>query len=421
MSRRVAARLAWSLCALTSVLTALSVVLLILNYSQPNTPIYDFWLENTVFPVSFSVIGAIIASRLPANSVGWLFCAAALVSAMAHLCAEYATYALLARPGSLPVGVALGWLAYWVWIPFIGCLGLSLLLFPDGRLPPGKGWRLLAWLIVLSTIGGAVWLALSPGTMVNLGPVRNPLGIEGLPDGYEPVQTIVFALLFVATVSTLVLRLRRARGIERQQIKWPAYTAVIATGASVVQYSIADAVGLPWLEWAAYVVSIVALVGFPISLGIAMARYRLYDIDVIINRSLVYGLLSAMLVTIYFGGVTTIQLIFRVLTGQEQQSQFAVVISTLVIAALFNPLRHRIQSFIDRRFYRSKYDATKTLAGFSIKLRDETDLETLRGGLIGVVRETMQPSHVSLWLRPDLSTRGSEGQERIVYGGFRKG
>jgi hypothetical protein len=238
--------------------------------------------------------------------------------------------------------------------------------------------------------------------MVNLGAIRNPLGIEGLPDGYEPVQTIIFAVLFVATVSTLVLRLRRTTGIERQQIKWPAYAAVIATGGSLLQYTISEAMGLRWLEWAAYVVSIVALVGFPISIGIAMARYRLYDIDVIINRSLVYGLLSAMLVTIYFGGVAMIQSIFRALTGQEQQPQFAVVVSTLVIAALFNPLRHRIQAFIDRSFYRRKYDAAKTLEGFSTKLRDETDLEALSGDLVGVVRETMQPAHVSLWLRPDM-------------------
>jgi hypothetical protein len=153
-------------------------------------------------------------------------------------------------------------------------------------------------------------------------------------------------------------------------------------------------------------VSRAALVGFPISVGIAIARYRLYDIDVIINRSLVYGLLSAMLVTIYLGGVAILQSIFRALTGQEQQPQFAVVVSTLTIAALFNPLRHRIQSFIDRRFYRRKYDTTKTLEGFSSKLRDEPDLEALRGDLVGVVRETMQPAHVSLWLRTDTASMG---------------
>jgi hypothetical protein len=248
--------------------------------------------------------------------------------------------------------------------------------------------------------------------MLNLGAVSNPLGIEGLPDGYKPVQTIVFALLFVVAVSTLVLRLRRATGIERQQIKWPAYAAVIATGCSVLQYTISDAVGLPWLEWAAYMVSVAALVGFPISLGIAIARYRLYDIDVIINRSLVYGLLSAMLVTIYFGGVTIIQVIFRVLTGQEQQPQLAVVVSTLAIAALFNLLRRRVQALVDRRFYRSNYDARKTLEAFSVKLRNETDLEAFNKDLVGVVRETMQPAHVSLWLRPATLQDSRESDEQ---------
>jgi ADP-ribosylglycohydrolase len=147
---------------------------------------------------------------------------------------------------------------------------------------------------------------------------------------------------------------------------------------------------------------VVALVGLPIAVGIAILRYRLYDIDLVINRTLVYGSLTATLALVYFGGVATTQAIFRALTGQEQQPQLAIVVSTLVIAALFTPLRRRIQSFIDRRFYRRKYDARKTLEAFSAKLRDETDLEALNNEAVGVIRETMQPSHASLWLRPDM-------------------
>jgi uncharacterized membrane protein len=257
----------------------------------------------------------------------------------------------------------------------------------------------LAWLSVLLTIGGAVWVALSPGAIVNLGPVRNPLGIEGLPGGYKPVQTIMFALLFVAAVSTLVLRLRRARGIERQQIKWPAYTAVVAAGSSVLTETISEAIGLRWLEWLGFVVGMAALVGFPISIGIAIVRYRLYEIDTLINRTLVYGALTVMLGLVYFGGVTATQALFQTLTGQQKLPQLAIVASTLVIAAFFTPLRRWIQGFIDKRFYRRKYDARKTLEAFSVKLRDETDLEALRSDLVGVVREKMQPERVSLWLR----------------------
>jgi hypothetical protein len=404
MSRRTATWLAWSLCALSLALTALSLLLLAFNRSDPNTHIYEYWQVDTLVPVSFSIIGAIVASRLPANPLGWLFCAAACVAAVDHFSAEYALYALLAQPTSLPAGEALAWLASWAWILYCGCIALSLLLFPNGR-PPSRRWRWLAWLSVFLTIAGAVWVAFSPGVIGNLGSIRNPLGIEGLPSGFKPVQTIMLALLFVAALSTLVVRLRRARGIERQQIKWPAFTVVVVAGSSFLSdTAISEAIGLRWLEWAGYVIFIPALIGFPISIGIAIVRYRLYDIDILINRTLVYGALSATLALIYFGGVATTQAIFRALTGQQEQPQLAIVISTLLIAALFNPLRRRIQRFIDRRFYRRKYDARKTLEAFSAKLRDETDLDALSDDLVGVVKETMQPSRISLWQRPDTPT-----------------
>jgi hypothetical protein len=406
MSRRASAWLAWSLCTLSLALTALSLLLLALNLSQPNEHIYDFWLENTVLPISFSIIGAIIASRLHANLLGWLFCTAAFISAVTHISAEYAIYALLARPDVLPAGIALAWLASWVWILFIGCTALSLLLFPNGRLPSSR-WRWLVWLIVLLTIAGAVWQALSPGVIVSLGPIRNPLGIEGLPSAYKPVQTIMFALLFVASVPAQMLRLRRARGIERQQIKWPAYTAVMAASGSVLTYTISEAIGLRWLEWVGFVILIAALISFPISIGIAILRYRLYDIDTLINRTLVYGALTALLGVVYFGGVVLLQRFFVALTGEK--STLAVVASTLAIAALFNPLRRRVQGFVDRRFYRRKYDARKTLEAFSAKLRDETDLDALSEDLVGIVRETMQPAHASLWLRFDRESEHSWG------------
>jgi hypothetical protein len=194
---------------------------------------------------------------------------------------------------------------------------------------------------------------------------------------------------------------------QRQQIKWLAYGGALVVGSVFAS-------GVISTIWSADVgIALIShgLLGVPIFTGVAIARYRLYEIDIVINRTLVYGALTAALVAVYFGGVATLQTLLRALTGQEQQPQLAIVVSTLVIAALFNPLRGRIQAFIDRRFYRKKYDAAKTLEAFSARLREETDLQALNGELTRVVRETMQPSHISLWLRPDTAPRGSEGSE----------
>jgi hypothetical protein len=219
----------------------------------------------------------------------------------------------------------------------------------------------------------------------------------------------MLTLIFVSAAS-LFMRLRRARGVERQQIKWFTYTGVVASSAALLTYTISEPIGALWLKWVGYVVMQLALIGMPISMGIAILRYRLYEIDIIINRTLVYASLTAILAGVYFGSVTVTQALFRALTGQQEQPQLAIVISTLIIAALFNPLRRRIQSFIDRRFYRSKYDARKTLEAFSAKLRKETDLEALSDDLVGVVKETMQPAHVSLWLRSETASQGEQGE-----------
>jgi hypothetical protein len=195
------------------------------------------------------------------------------------------------------------------------------------------------------------------------------------------------------------MRLRQARGVERQQIKWFTYSGVVASSAALLTYTVSEPIGALWLKWVGYVVMQVALIGMPISMGIAIKRYRLYEIDLIINRTLVYGSLSATLVALYFGGIVVLQRLFVLLTGQ--QSTLAVVASTLLLAALFQPLKRRLQSIIDRRFYRRKYDGRRTLEAFSAQLRNETDLDALSDDLVGVVTETMQPAQMSLWLRPD--------------------
>jgi len=364
--------------------------------------------------VSFSVVGALITSQRPENLIGWIFLAIGFCYGLLIAGEEYAIYALLRIPGSLPLGAELSWLAKWIWAPGLGLILVFLpLLFPNGR-PPSRRWWTVGWLGGLS-IGLICVLA-----SIVLWPERGPALVR--PGGYAGeveawrsavlgwLSSVVIPMLLLAglgAVISLFVRFRRARGDERQQIKWFASAAVL----TLVWYLVfgQSTRGLP--EAIVALASLLVLQTIPVATGIAILRYRLYDIDVVINRTLVYGSLTLMLGLIYFGGVATTQAIFGVLTGQEEQPQLAVVVSTLAIGALFMPLRRRIQSFIDRRFYRRKYDARKTLEAFSAKLRDETDLDALSGDLIGVVRETMEPAQVSLWLRPDPSLRTTEGQE----------
>jgi hypothetical protein len=407
MSARTATWLAWSMCALSLALAALSLLLLYLNYSHPGVPIWAYWMPNTLITVGFSTVGAVIAPRLPPdNPIGWVFCTIGLLIGVTHFSAQYAIYTLLAAPGSLPAGEAMAWILTWVWIPGLGLSTFQFLLFPDGRLP-SRRWRWFAWLSLLLIIVGMIWQAFAPGLVQggDAGDIYNPLGVEGLPNVEKPIQTLLFVLMLISAAS-LFVRLVRASGVERQQLKWFTYVSVLSAGSVILTYTISEAIGSVWLRWAGEVMIVVALLGTPIAMGIAILRYRLYEIDLIINRTLVYTALTVLLVAVYVGSVVLLQGLLRALAGQE--SQLAIVASTLAIAALFNPLRRRVQAFVDRRFYRSKYNARKTLETFSAKLRDETDLDALNAELVGVVRETMQPAHVSLWLRPDTPRKGEQ-------------
>jgi uncharacterized membrane protein YhdT len=406
VSRHTSVWLAWALCALSLVLTALSLLLLILNLSYPNAHLYEPWLDNTLTAISYAPVGALIASRHPENPVGWLLCLYGFVISLSYFSAEYAIYALLAQPDSLPAGEAMAWVFSWMLPLVIGFSTLSYLLFPTGRLP-SRRWRWAVWLTVAFIVVGVLLGAFSSGPLSDLGPIQNPLGIVSLADIYSAILYTTFSVLLVAVISSVFVRLRRAGGVEHQQIKWFAYAVAANAIAVVVAYVIPGLIETPlWFERVGFALNNIVIPAIPIAIGIAILRYRLYDIDLLINRTLVYGSLTLMLALVYFGGVTATQAVFTALTGQEQQPQLAIVISTLVIAALFTPLRRRIQSFIDRRFYRRKYDAAKTLEAFSAKLRDETDLDAVSDDLVGVVRETMQPAHVSLWLRPETAKKG---------------
>ena len=400
MSGRAAAGLAWSACALSLALTAFSLLLIVLLL-RTDAPIYYYWLETSMVSAGYSTVGAIVASRLPHSPIGWLFCAIGLTFGVAHFSAEYAAYALLAPSRSLPAGEVFAWLTSWVWVGGLGLIVYLDLLFPDGRLPSVR-WRWFARFTALALLPAAILAALSPGLILS-STLRNPLGIEELPNASKTVEAFMYGLVVVGAASMLS-RLRHAGRIERQQIKWFAYATAAAISGVILKNTIYPAVGVIWLWWVGLILTTVGVVSSPVAMGIAIFRYRLYQIDILINRTLVYGSLTAVLAAVYLGGVVFLQYAFRSLTGEG--SQLAVVASTLIIAALLIPLRRRIQSFIDRRFYRRKYDARKTLEAFSAKLRDETDLDALSEDLVGVVRETMQPAHISLWLRPDSAGKG---------------
>jgi hypothetical protein len=401
-------------CGLSFVLTTLSLLLLALNLESPGVHIFTYWAEDTVGALAFSTIGAIIVSHRPEHPIGWLFCVMGLLASIDHFCGEYAIYALLAHPGALPAGEAGAWVRSWVWDVYIGVGMFLVLLFPDGRLP-SRRWRPFAWSVATVVFLSAITLAFSPEPVDGLGPIENPLGIESLGFFAREVDVVavVEALLFIPLASvaagSVLVRLRRSRGVERQQIKWFAYAEVVLLLGTITAYTISEASGVPWwVPSVGFLLTMVGIAGWAIGVAIAILRHRLYDIDLLINRTLVYATLTVSLLTVYFGGIVVLQRLFVLLTGQEEQPQLSIVVSTLVIAALFTPLRRRIQTFIDRRFYRRKYDASKTLEAFSAKLRNETDLDALSEDLVGAVRETMQPAHVSLWLRPEASAKGTQ-------------
>jgi uncharacterized membrane protein len=311
------------------------------------------------------------------------------------LAGGYAEYRLSGGFGTSSLGETAAWFSSWSWtlLVFVPTTFL-LLLFPDGRLPSPR-WRPVAWCAALGIFCFVAGLTLKAGPLDDFPQIMNPYGVDSFTlEAVAIGGAILASASMVASAVSLIVRMRRAGRVERQQIKWLAYGGAVVVGAVFIGGVIS--IWSPDLS--------ISVIGFgllvvPIFTGVAMARYRLYDIDVIINRALVYASLTATLALVYVGSVVGLQSVFRALTGQE--STLAVVASTLAIAALFGPLRRRVQAFVDRRFYRRKYDAAKILEAFGSRLRDETDIEALSSDLVGVASATMQPEHVSLWLRPD--------------------
>jgi hypothetical protein len=355
-------------------------------------------LLSDLLVLGFVVLGLLVVYRRPRNPVGWIIAGAGVTGLVSDFVESYAVYALYTDPGALPGGETMAWLSNWIFIPVIfAAPAMLFLLFPDGNLL-SRRWQPVFWIVILTTCAAM--------TTSIFQPVLNDAPFEGVDNPFvvDPPRALLAALSaigwpgmaasFLVAAFAMILRLRRSRGVERQQLKWLAAAAAIlplASAAGVAGYYL----GYKVVAGLAATASVLPIF---LAAGYAVLRYRLYDIDVVINRTLVYGSLTASLALVYFGGVTGLQRLLVPVVGQD--GQLAIVASTLAIAALFNPLRRRIQSFIDRSFYRRKYDAARTLEAFSMKMRDETDLEQLNTELLSAVRETVQPEHVSLWLRP---------------------
>jgi len=416
MTARTGARLAWMTFGLVAVSFVGSLVAFGFAAQTAAGPSRELAEGGALLAMMFSfpVVGVLVAAREPDNPIGWLLLAIGLVwEVWGGVAGIYVIWGFDVDPGSLPRPDLVAALTSSVWVPGLGLIGTFLiLLFPDGRLPTPR-WRPVAWLCGLVLLLLTVLLPLAPVPLNELGddslpPVANPLGVEALEsffDGPLSALLLLLPLCILACAVSLIRRFRRSRGHERLQLKW------LASGAGAVAALFLFSIVASFLTtsptrsaeepgWLTVMdrISLFSFLLIPAAVGVAILRHRLYDIDVIINRALVYGGLTAVLALVYVAGVVGVGGTLRGVSGQENNS-FAVAASTLAVAGLFRPARGRIQALIDRRFYRSRYDAARTVEEFSRRVRDEVTLDTVTSDLLMAVNETVQPEHASLWLR----------------------
>jgi hypothetical protein len=384
MSDRAALRLAWGLAGLAVVLMASSSMISGIDLGD-----LFIWAIALVF----AGVGVLIASRHRDNAIGWIFLAGAVAAGLSAVTHSFADRWVGGNGGPEALGKAAALYGEVSWIPFILMPAtFLLLLFPDGRLQ-SRRWRPVAWCAAVGIAGNLVAAGLRPGEIPDFPQIMNPIGVDSpLRDLLEGLSFFALLIGVVGSSASLVVRFRRSRGEQRQQMKWLALAGAVAAATLPVAVVLYDVIG----ETAANAAIMSSVLGLPAATGVAILRYRLYDIDVVINRTLVYGSLTAILAGVYIGSVLLLEV---TLSGFTEGSGLAVAASTLAVAALFRPARGRIQGSVDRRFYRRKYDAARTLERFGSHLRDEVDLDALGSALGAVVADTMQPAYVSLWLR----------------------
>jgi hypothetical protein len=381
----------WATCGLVAALTAAALAVYLLPGQPQRLPnrIEDW--SFTAVAVPFALVGALIVVRRPGNRLGGVLLVGALSINLEKIAQELVQYGIH-QPGAVPGLAWIGWISNWAWVPSILMVLLLLLLFPDGQ-PLSRSWRPLVWVIVAGALVTMVASALLP--RITDTPLPSPLGLAGRTGAMLEAQlpklvTFGLPLVTVAAGASLIMRFRQAHGVQRQQLKWLAYAAGVVILTLVIQDS--------WLGGWGGAVSNLALWAVPAAIGVAILRHRLYDVDQLINRTLVYGLLTALLGGVYASVVLVLGQLFGSVGGQPPS--WVVAGATLAVAALFQPARRRIQAAVDRRFNRRKYDAAQTIQAYSLRLRDQVDLDTLSSELLAVVDQTVQPTRALLWLRP---------------------
>jgi hypothetical protein len=354
LSPRAANWLAWSVCLLSLVLAALGLLLLALNRSHLGTPVFEFAFRSVVIVASCSTVGVVIASRRPSHPIGWLFSAVGLLSGVHLFCGEYAIYALVVERGSLPGGAVSAWIIGWIWVPLNQLLAFVALLFPDGRLPSAR-WRPFGWLNGVMAVAGSFAAAFLPGPGPWITTIDNPFGIEGLKGVYDLVdaslEALSYGILGVAAVVSLYFRFRRAGRVERQQIKWLAYAGTVLLSGAILLYTGPDSLNGLGIRQVGFALWVAGFVGVPVAMGIAIFKYHLYDIDIVINRTLVYGSLTASVAAIYVAAVGALGVLF-----QSRGTLLNSLVGTGLVAIVFAPLRDRLQRTVNRLMYGERDD-----------------------------------------------------------------
>jgi hypothetical protein len=394
-SARSAGLVAWIACALVTALVIAAVVLFVQNYAA-GSALEDFGLAHALIALTYAVVGALVVTRRPHNPIGWLLCFIAVPSALGCLADQYARYSLLTRPASLPAAAWVAWVGTWIWLFSFLTVPFLLLLFPEGRLLSPR-WRWAVWWSGASLTAVIVLVMLGPRNtvsefaisgLVSKLPATNPLFGERFAEliaTYRLAPYVLSAASYLPALIGLLLRFQRSQGTERQQLKWFLFGGTLTMlGVLAPSAVFLAATGI----------------GIPIGAGIAILRHHLYDIDRLINRTLVYGLLSVLLGAVYALAVLVLGQLFGGIGGEPPS--WAIAGATLAVAALFQPARRRVQDGVDRRFNRRRYDAARTIEAFRARLRDEIDLDTLSAELLAVVDQTVQPTRASVWLRPSV-------------------